>query len=163
MQQRPATFLEFPTLEVEVPFDYREKSFAQRRPNLSRVLLAQSLDHGLCLLIGVFLAGVAISLFSTSLSRVLSEATAFFWVAQFTTLGALAMLYRVFFLVLEGATPGQSLLGLRACRENIPSWNYWMRQALESLQVAFPALWVLDAFGRRLGSELSVHYKSLHE
>lgn len=163
MQQQPATFLEFPTIDVELPFDYKENSLAQRRPDLTRVLLAQSLDHALCLLLGMFLAGTAILVFSTSLSRVLNEATALFWAAQFTTLGALGILYRIFFLVFEGATPGQTMLGLRACRENVPSWNYWMRQGLESLQLAFPALWILDLLGRRLGSEFCVHYKSRHE
>jgi hypothetical protein len=161
MNERPASFLEFPEIEINVPYDFNDRSPHSKRPELSRVLLAQSVDHAFCLLLGAFLAATSFSLFSNSISRVINEASAFFWVAQFTTLGALGALYRIFFILLDGATPGQNLVGIQVRRLGIPSWNFWLRQLLEACQLIFPILWLVDALSRKVGSELGVHYKSL--
>jgi len=123
-----------------------------RDPKTLQIVLAQSVDISL---------GLALLLSYISLMGLFFSDANFTWldpknieiqILLLSILGwTLNMTHRLFFLIFLGATLGQYLTRVRACHP-INDPRLWIGQALESLYIVLPILWVFEIAGRLLGS-----------
>lgn len=158
MNERPS-FLEFPPLSLPT---IRSSQLARTNtPEVKAILLSQSVDHALAFVFAVLFIAAGLSLFQGSPIKNLLDAGSLFWLSILATLSVTSFLYRVFCIQFMGFTPGNYLFDMRPSAEPL-SLRFWMGQLIESLHLAFPALWALDFLARLLQFNLGIDYSSTH-
>ncbi len=116
-----------------------QNSFVSNR----RIFLSQCIDHGVSLGFGLFLFFVALSLVQSPALETLSAAGPSFWLSFLSILFFAGFLHRAFFLMVLGSTLGNLCFRIRPARP-VEHKAFWFELALESLQPAMPALWLLE-------------------
>jgi hypothetical protein len=120
-------------------------------------------DHAISLSFGFFLILAALSLVQDPILETLSRVGASFWLPFFATLFVASLLQRAFFIIMFGSTFGNLLFHVRPS-EDAEEKPFWFGQVMESLQVAFPALWMLEILLRYANRKtlLGLDYKFYH-
>lgn len=119
--------------------------------SITRIFLSQCVDHSISLAFGLFLFFVALSLLQSPALENLSLVGPSFWIAFFATLFASSLLQRFFSVLMFGSSFGNLCFHLRP-QSGVENRAFWIGQIFESLQVAIPALWLLDLLTRSQGS-----------
>lgn len=126
------------------------------------IFLAQSVDNGATLLLGGSILAAGLSLFAAQWSDLMQNARVEFWVGLMGLFAFCGILYRTFFLIVWGRTPGCVVMGLE-CRSSDNKLQASLEFLAESLQVSLPGLWVLDVLLRTLDFRAGFRYSFSYE
>jgi|GEM_PF-1608224 len=129
---------------------------------LPRVLLAQAVDHVFSLLWVGLLLGVSLAVSEFPVQQTLQWAGPMLWFASGGIFLVTGVGFRMLSLRYLSATPGQLLTGLRI-GERSGSRRFVRGMIFESLQPAFPVLWLADLAMRRRGRPLAWSYSYAFE
>lgn len=115
--------------------------------SLKRIFLSQCVDHAVSLAFAFFLLFVALSFTQSPLLETLSGVSPNFWVAFLSTLFVASLVQRAFFVLMFGASFGNLCFHLKPL-ESARNRQFWVGHIIESLQLTFPLLWLIEMLSR---------------
>lgn len=123
------------------------------------ILAAQSVDHGVTIVVSSIFLMLSLNLFSINPNSLLFSNSASFWIGFLGFTVWIGFLYRSLAYVLFGNTLGAELLKLRLADRHAPPAQMAFGMFVESLGVALPLLWIFDYWVRKQSpSGLSLRY-----